>query len=263
MRYFARIKYNGTHFHGWQSQKNTPETVQGKIENALAVFLPDNPEIVGCGRTDTGVHASDYTFHFDTVSDDPGLIKYKLNSILPNSIVVENIIQVHDDAHARYDASLRAYEYHLLERRDPFRENTAYHLPTLNRLALKDFQSAAALILDYEDFEPFCKNGSDEKTKKCTIYKSQWLQTENGFVFKIEANRFLRGMIRLIVGMCINVARGQVSLEQVKHALETRTRLIKDWSVPAKGLFLSKVQYDYIKGNSYMYSNVNQINKSE
>ena len=252
MRYFARIKYNGTNFQGWQRQKNTSETVQGKIEAALAVFLPSKPEIVGCGRTDSGVHASDYIFHFDVEEYDPGQIKYKLNSILPNSIVVENIIPVHKEAHARYDAFLRAYDYYLVERRDPFREFTAYHLPTLDRLNFQDLQAAAHLLKDYEDFEAFCKNGSDEKSKKCIIYKSEWRKTDNGYVYHIEANRFLRGMIRLIVGMCINVARGQVTIEQVKSALENKTRLVKDWSVPARGLFLSKVEYEYIKDNTYI-----------
>lgn len=252
MRYFVRIKYNGTHFHGWQSQKNTPETVQGRIEAALAVFLPENPEIVGCGRTDTGVHASDYFFHFDVADYDPGQIKYKLNSILPKSIVVNHLIPVHDDAHSRFDASLRAYEYHLVESRDPFREHTSYHLPILDRLNFDDFQKAATLITQYEDFEAFCKNGSDEKTKKCTIFKSEWKKTENGFVYQIEANRFLRGMIRMIVGMCINVAKSHISLDEVKRALDTRSRLARDWSVPARGLFLSKVQYPYIENNYYV-----------
>lgn len=252
MRYFARIKYNGTHFHGWQSQKNTPNTVQGRIEEALSIFLPNKPEIVGCGRTDAGVHASDYFFHFDVEHFDPNLIKYKLNSILPNSIVIDHVIPVHDDAHARFDAKLRAYEYHLVERRDPFREFTTYYLPTLDRLDFDHFHEAAALILQYEDFETFCKNGSDEKTKKCTIFKSEWVKTDNGFVYHIEANRFLRGMIRMIVGMCINVAKGQVNMDEVKKALETQSRLGKDWSVPARGLFLSKIEYDYIKGDKYI-----------
>ena len=251
MRYFARIKYNGTKFHGWQSQKNTTETVQGKIEAALAIFLPEKPEIVGCGRTDSGVHASDYFFHVDVHSCDQDKLKYKLNSILPNSIVVENVIPVHDEAHARYDATLRAYEYHLLARRDPFREFTAYHLPTLDRYSFEDLQRAAALIAEYDDFEAFCKKGSDEKTKKCSIFRSEWQQTENGYIYHVEANRFLRGMIRMIVGMCINVAKGHVKLEDVKSALESNTRLGRDWSVPARGLFLSKIEYPYINENNY------------
>ena len=255
MRYFARIKYNGTNFHGWQSQKNTPETVQGKIESALNIFLPHKTEIVGCGRTDSGVHASDYIFHFDVEDYDPGQIQYKLNSILPNSIVVEHIIPVHGDAHARYDAHLRAYEYHLLERRDPFREFTAYHLPTLDRLNFDDLQAAAYLLKEFEDFEAFCKNGSDEKSKKCTIYKSEWVKTDNGFIYQIEANRFLRGMIRLIVGMCINVAKGQLTIDEVREAMENRSRLRQDWSVPAKGLFLSRIEYEYIHQNTFLPEN--------
>ncbi|MEM9546352.1 MAG: tRNA pseudouridine(38-40) synthase TruA [Bacteroidota bacterium] len=251
MRYFIRIKYNGTHFHGWQSQKNTPVTIQGTIERALAVFLKKKPAIVGCGRTDAGVHASDFIFHVDVIDYNPKQIKYKLNSILPKSIVVENIIPVHNDAHARYDANLRAYEYHLLARRDPFKEFTAYHLPTFDRYDFADFQRAAELITHYEDFEAFCKKGSDEKTKKCIIYKSEWQKTDNGLIYHIEANRFLRGMIRMIVGMCINVAKGQVKLEEVQKALDNNRRLKKDWSVPAKGLFLSKVAYPYIIDNQY------------
>ena len=252
MRYFARIKYNGTHFHGWQSQKNTPNTIQGKIEDALAIFIPERTEIVGCGRTDTGVHASDYFFHFDVNDYDPGLMKYKLNSILPNSIVIDHLIPVHHDAHSRFDATSRSYAYHLLERRDPFREFTSYYLPTLDRFNFDDFQKGAALISKYDDFETFCKKGSDEKTKKCTIFKSEWEKTDNGFVYHIEANRYLRGMIRMIVGMCINVAKGQVDIKDVKNALETRSRLGKDWSVPARGLFLSKIEYDYIEDNKYV-----------
>jgi len=255
MRYFVRCKYNGTHFHGWQAQKNTPVTVQGNIERALHVFLPDNPEIVGCGRTDATVHASEYYFHFDSVEYDLGLLKYKLNSILPFAIVITDVIVVHDDAHTRYDAHRRAYEYHIVGERDPFREYTTHRYPQLEKISLDDLNSAAKLLLDYEDFEAFCKNGSDEKTKKCTMYRSEWIATDSGYVYHVEANRFLRGMIRLIVGMCLNVARGQVTLEEVKLALDTRTRLEKDWSVPGRGLFLSKVEYPYIRSREYVSMN--------
>lgn len=250
MRYFARIKYNGTNFHGWQSQKNTTETIQGKIEAAFAVFLPAPIEIVGCGRTDTGVHASDYFFHFDLSDIDIDLVQYKLNSILPHAILIEDIIPVHNDAHSRFDAERRAYEYHLLERRDPFREHTSYWFATLNRLNIDLLHKSAALLLEYNDFDAFCKKGSDEKTRTCKIYRSEWIKSDNGYIYHVEANRFLRGMIRLIVGMCINVGRGQISLNDVKYALDNQLRLTKDWSVPAKGLFLSKIEYDFINGNS-------------
>lgn len=251
MRYFVRCKYNGTQFHGWQSQKNTAATIQGNIERALGVFLPDHPEIVGCGRTDSGVHASEYYFHFDTVEYDIGLMKYKLNSILIFSIVVTDIMVVHEEAHTRFDASKRAYEYHLVGERDPFREFTSHRYPNLDKIDIARLNQAANLLLEYQSFEAFCKNGSDEKTKKCTIYRSEWIENNNGYVYHVEANRFLRGMIRLIVGMCLNVARGKVTIDQVKSALENHTRLDTDWSVPARGLFLSKIEYPYIKNRKY------------
>jgi len=246
MRYFVRCKYNGTDFHGWQAQKNTPDTVQGNIERALHVFLSDTPQIVGCGRTDAGVHASEYYFHFDSEEFDVGLLKYKLNSILPFAIVVSDVIIVHDDAHTRYDANRRAYTYHIVGERDPFRQWTTHRYPLLEKIQLEDLNKAAGLLLEYEDFEAFCKNGSDEKTKKCTLYRSEWIQTDAGYTYHVEANRFLRGMIRLIVGMCLNVARGQVTIDQVRYAMDYRQRLQKDWSVSARGLFLSKVEYPYI-----------------
>jgi len=250
-RYFVRCQYNGTRYHGWQAQKNTPETIQGHIERALAVFLGSNPEIVGCGRTDAGVHASEYYFHFDAEEFDLGLMKYKLNSILPFAIVVLDVLRVHEDAHARYDAFRRGYEYHIVGQRDPFREDTTHRFPQLEKLDLDKLQAAAQLMMDYEDFEAFCKNGSDEKHKKCTMYRSEWEFSEGGMIYYVEANRFLRGMIRLTVGMCLNVARGQVDIDDVKRALDRNERLGKDWSVSAKGLFLSKIEYPYI--HDYVY----------
>lgn len=252
MRYFVRCKYNGTSFHGWQAQKNTPDTIQGNIEAALNVFLPSASEIVGCGRTDTGVHASEYYFHFDADLYDIGLMKYKLNSILQFPIVITDIIPVHDEAHTRFDATKRAYEYHLVGERDPFRQFTTHRYPNLEDLKYDDLQNAAQLLLNYEDFETFCKNGSDEKTKKCTLSKSEWHITDSGYIYHVESNRFLRGMIRLIVGMCLNVARGKVTLEQVKKAMDNRSRLETDWSVPARGLFLSKIEYPYIRDRKYI-----------
>lgn len=252
MRYFVRCKYNGTNFHGWQAQKNTPVTIQGYIESAIKMFLPNATEIVGCGRTDTGVHASEYYFHFDADQYDIGLMKYKLNSILPFAIMITDVIPVHDDAHTRFDASKRAYDYHIVKERDPFREFTTHRYPNLQDLKYEDLQSGAQLLLNYEDFEAFCKNGSDEKTKKCTLYKSEWEITDSGYIYHVEANRFLRGMIRLIVGMCLNIARDKVTIEQVTKAMENRTRLGDDWSVPARGLFLSKIEYPYIRDRKYV-----------
>lgn len=252
VRYFVRCAYNGTHYHGWQAQNNTPNTVQGEIERTLSIFLPDHPEIIGCGRTDAGVHASEYYFHFDSAAFDVGLMKYKLNSILPHDMVIMDVMVTHPDAHSRYDAVRRGYTYLIVGERDPFRQHTTYRYPTMDRLDRPAMHEAAALLLDYTDFETFCKNGSDENHKRCTMYRSEWTMTEDTMTYTVEANRFLRGMIRLIVGMCLNVGRGKVTIPQVKHALENQARLHDDWSVPAKGLFLNKVAYPYISDHAYI-----------
>jgi len=248
MRFFGRCKYNGTTFHGWQSQKNDPLTIQYQIENALSMVLRNPTPIVGCGRTDAGVHSSEYFFHFDAEIEVDYLetLLFKANSILPFTIVINRFYQVADDAHARYDATRRAYTYYVVNQRDPFRQHTTFFYANCQKIDVDLLQKAAQLLLNFEDFTPFCKSGSNVKHKRCTIYKSEWKQTETGFIYHVEANRFLRGMIRLIVGMCINVAIGKIRIIEVEEALKDQQRLTLDWSVPATGLFLSKIDYEYI-----------------
>ncbi|MEE9437786.1 MAG: tRNA pseudouridine(38-40) synthase TruA [Saprospiraceae bacterium] len=246
MRYFALCKYNGTEYFGWQAQKTTDNTIQGIIEKTLSTITREFVPITGCGRTDAGVHASQYYFHFDTNFENIDNLKYKLNSILPFSINIDNIRKVPNDAHARYNAYRRAYDYYIAYERDPFREFTTFYYPNYKKLDLNLLQEAAKLLLGYQEFVPFCKTGSNVDVKKCEIFVSEWKFTDYGLHYHIEANRFLRGMIRLIVGMCLNVARGQLNIEQVKKSLDNQVRLKTDWSVPARGLFLSDIKYPFI-----------------
>ena len=246
MRYFTEISYLGTDFHGWQRQPNAL-SVQEVLEEKMALLLRQETEIVGCGRTDAGVHARHYVFHFDGPEVLPEYFSQRLNKLLPPSIAVHRITAVAAEAHARFDAHHRAYEYHLTFQKDPFTQNTAFYFPFGEQLDLEALQAAAGLLLNYEAFFPFCKTHSDVKTMKCQMQRSEWVVEVAGekLVYHIAANRFLRGMVRLIVGMCLNVGLGKVSLEEVQQAMEKQERLSKSYSVPPEGLFLKDIRYPY------------------
>ncbi len=244
MRYFAEIAYRGTAYHGWQRQPNAP-SVQQTIEEALELILRETIEIVGCGRTDTGVHARQYVLHFDCVEELPTNLLSRLNKVLPPDISFHRLALVDAAAHARFDAHHRAYEYHLRFRKDPFTTQTAYYFPFATQLDQEQLDAAARLLLEYSDFFPFCKTHSDVKTMRCELYRSEWESVPNGLVFHIAANRFLRGMVRLIVGMCLNVGQGKIELSEVRRALDTQTRLTKSYSVPPEGLFLTDIRYPF------------------
>jgi tRNA pseudouridine38-40 synthase len=247
-RYFAEIAYQGTAYVGWQKQPNQT-SVQGVIEHALQTILNTSLEVVGCGRTDAGVHASYYVLHFDFAGSLPEGLLRRLNKFLPPDIVVYQITPVHAEAHARFDALEREYQYFLSFQKDPFRPKTAYHFPFGQDLQLDKLHQAAELIKGYQEFFPFCKSNSDAHTMQCQITKSHWETNPSGkeMIFYIGANRFLRGMVRLIVGMSLNVALGKITLESVRESLETQTRLERSWSAPADGLFLTRVTYEYLQ----------------
>jgi len=251
MRYFAHIQYNGAKFCGWQRQPNE-RTIQGEIETILSKVLRMETPIMGCGRTDTGVHALSFYFHFDTVDTLHPDFARKITGILPDGIVIRSFIQVADDAHARYDATARSYVYHITKYRDPFRLDTSYHFPFYDQLDIELLQSAARLIMDYEDYFPFCKTHSDVTNYRCQLSQCEWQLSESGeeLTLHVSSNRFLRGMIRLIVGMCLNVGLGKTSIEEVKTAMEEQIRLSKALSVPPNGLFLCDIRYPYIKADT-------------
>ena len=246
MRYFITLSYLGARYAGWQIQPNA-NSVQSTLETALSTILQENIEVTGCGRTDAGVHARYYVAHFDTGKQLPGTFLNGINSLLPTDIAIHEIKPVHAEAHARYDAFERSYEYHLGLRKDPFSTQTAWFYPMYEQLDFDKMQAVGALLLSFEHFYPFCKTDSGLERYHCNLQKAFWEKhpQEHRWVFHITANRFLRGMVRLIVGACIQVGKGQLTLDDVRTALEHQTPLKKSLSVPAHGLFLTDVRYPY------------------
>lgn len=243
MRYFIELAYNGAAYYGWQRQPHQP-SVQETLEQALGTVLRTPMlEITGCGRTDTGVHASCYYAHFDADAPLPENLLSRINKFLPKDIAIRRIIPVADDLHARFDAHYRAYTYYLSAHKDPFRPDTVLYLHHLHQCDTTSMQAAAQLLLSYDHFAPFCKTGSDAKTMHCQLYRSEWIFDDTAWQYHIAANRFLRGMVRLIVGMCLSVGEGKITLDDVRHALDTQTPLPKSLSVAPNGLFLTEVRY--------------------
>jgi tRNA pseudouridine38-40 synthase len=247
MRYFAELAYNGQAYFGWQRQ---PEqvSVQSTIEEALSTILNTPLEITGCGRTDTGVHARQYFIHFDLEGAFPENFLLRLNKFLPADIAFRRIFEVKADAHARYDAYYRSYEYHIDVFKNPFELGTSHYFPFTRDLDFSKMEEAAALLLQYEEFFPFCKTNTDVKTMRCELFRSEWAfdHAKGHHVYHISANRFLRGMVRLIVGMCLYVGQGKMSLAEVRTALDQQARLPKSWSIPPDGLYLTDVRYPFL-----------------
>ncbi len=246
MRYFLECSYDGTPFQGWQKQPGKL-TIQETLEQKLQILLkkPDTA-IVGCGRTDSGVHALSYIAHFDAESElEPGLI-YHLNAILPPEIAIRQIFKVGDEAHARYDAMARTYQYHIHGVKSPFLIHKSFFYNRFDQLRTEDLQRAAQLLLNYSSFYPFCLSRSGVKNYSVLISHADWNCTAEGeLTFSITANRFLRGMVRLIVGMCINRALGHLEEADVIQSLDGQHLLTKSWSVPSYGLYLTGVTYPY------------------
>jgi len=245
-RYFLQLAYDGTPYRGWQRQPAAP-SVQEEVEKALRIALhaPDL-FVVGCGRTDTGVHALDYYLHFDAPSDqviDERLV-YSLNSILPDSIAIKRVIPVSDDAHARFSATERGYQYLILRRKDAFMADRAHVLhPALDIVAMN---TACAYLIGRQDFSSFCKAGSDVKTTFCDVRLAQWEEVPNGYCFHIRADRFLRNMVRAIVGTCIRIGKGQAAPESMRSVIAAHDRSAAGKSAPARGLYLEHIIYPFI-----------------
>ena len=242
-RYFIRFAYNGTAYCGWQMQPNGL-SVQEVLTKALCTILrTEDIEIVAAGRTDAGVHARNMIAHFD-IEDQlpPGLdLVNKLNSLLPQDISVINIREVNPEAHARFDALSRRYEYHLVLHKDVFRHPFAmriYHPLDFDRM-----NEAAKILFEYSDFTSFSKLHTDVKTNNCKIMAAHWEQREDEWIFVVEADRFLRNMVRAIVGTLLEVGRGKITPEDFRTIIEAKNRCNAGSSVPAKGLFLVEVTY--------------------
>jgi len=235
------LSYKGTNYHGWQIQPDA-SSVQEEITKALATILQEKILLVGAGRTDAGVHASQMFAHVDTVKKLSNNYVHKLNAILPNDIVIKSIKEVSDETHARFDAVSRTYEYRILLGRDPFLLETFWQLHQKN-LQIEKMNEAANLLFKYEDFESFSKVKTDVNTFNCTIMKAVWTLEDKHLIFHIKANRFLRNMVRAIVGTLIEVGLGKKTVEDFRKIIESKKRSEAGLSVPAKGLFLTEVCY--------------------
>jgi len=242
-RYFCEIAFLGTDFFGWQTQPRE-RNVQDAVTEALQITL-QKPElkIVGCGRTDTGVHASQFYLHFDLDKqiDNFEKLVYKLNRLLPRSVSVKKILKVNDSLHARFDAVSRTYQYHINYLKNPFIKDTSWHHS--RKLDVDKMNEAASLLLNYSDFASFSKTGADNRTSLCEVSRAEWEQKNERLIFTITADRFLRNMVRAVVGTLIEVGLGNTNLQNFVEIIESKSRSKAGTSVPAKGLFLTKIKY--------------------
>jgi len=246
-RVFIRLAYNGSQFCGWQTQPSDP-TVQDTIEAALSTMYNSQIKVVGCGRTDTAVHASEYYLHVDLPEqyEIKDLI-YKLNNLLPPSIRIFDILKVDEGSHARFDAVSRSYVYKMVFGKDPFRQDTVYRYDQAGKPDFQLMNEAAALLTEYKEFFPFCKTHADTETYRCALSESQWSQLSPvEWHYNVTSDRFLRGMVRMIVGMTLNVGLKRLPLKKVKEAMDNQSRLERAWSVPAAGLYLNSIKYPYL-----------------
>jgi len=243
MRYFVELSYKGTAYHGWQSQQNA-KAVQPLIEAAFSKVLREEIELTGAGRTDTGVHASYYMAHFDSKKEnlhEKGKMLSGVNALLPFDIAIYSIRKVKPDAHARFSALWRDYEYHIVFKKDPFKTDLAWHLKI--KPDIKAMNQASLLLLKQNDFASFCKAHSDNKTTICHVTRAEWIETDDELVFHIRADRFLRNMVRAIVGTLLDVGNRKITLNDFKQVLKEKSRSKAGISVPAHGLFLTGIGY--------------------
>lgn len=242
MRYKLTLAYNGENYHGWQTQPNAP-TVQETLERAFSLILRQNTSITGCGRTDTGVHAEYYVAHFDTydINGKIGDLIHKMNSFLPKDIAIYSIEPVGDDFNARFSAVKRSYRYWIHTRKDPFIDRSSWLVPY--PIDIEKMNQGCEILKRYTDFASFCKAGSDNKTTICHISSAQWTQDAHRIKFEITADRFLRNMVRAIVGTMVDLGLGKTSLADFEDIIKSHKRSSAGQSVPAKGLALVDIRY--------------------
>ncbi|MBT8205558.1 MAG: tRNA pseudouridine(38-40) synthase TruA [Eudoraea sp.] len=240
MRYFLSLSYFGKAYHGWQRQPNAV-TVQEVLETALSTLLRSPIAIVGAGRTDTGVHAREYYAHFDFPDTLPDDLVDRLNGFLPEDIAIHGLIPVPEEAHARFGAISRTYEYRIVQSKDPFLFDRAHLVK--QQLDIEKMNQAAALLKTFQDFKCFSKSNTDVRTFICQISEAYWKLDGHNLTFTIRADRFLRNMVRAVVGTLLDVGKGKLTLEDVKAIIKSKKRSEAGVSVPAKGLYLVRVEY--------------------
>jgi tRNA pseudouridine38-40 synthase len=242
VRYVLEIAYDGTEYHGWQSQLNGT-TVQEALELQLAKILGAKINIMGCGRTDAGVHASHFILHFDYDNDLPDRFKFRINRMLPSDIAVYEAFEVTDNFHSRFSATYRKYIYKTHFRKNPFQEGGSlflFQMPSVDKM-----NEACKLLLRQDDFASFCKRNADGKTTICDLMLAEWVEVEYGFEFHVKANRFLRNMVRALVGTLLDVGYGTLSLEQLEQIIKDKKRSSSGKSVAARGLYLEEIGYNW------------------
>ncbi|NRA93563.1 MAG: tRNA pseudouridine(38-40) synthase TruA [Psychroserpens sp.] len=240
MRYFIELSYNGKAYHGWQIQPNAI-SIQQVLEDALSKLLRAPITITGAGRTDAGVHASQMFAHFDVDTPIDTNLEYKLNSFLPRDIAVHSIFLVNSEAHTRFDAVSRTYQYRILRSKNVFEYDFTYILN--QELDVVKMNDACKILFEYKDFQCFSKVNTDVKTYHCNIMEAYWEQTNDNLVFTIKADRFLRNMVRAVVGTMINIGLGKLSVQALHDIIKSKDRGEAGFSVPARGLYLTKVEY--------------------
>lgn len=239
-RYFLELSYKGTNYSGFQSQENAI-TIQGEVEKAYAVLQREKLIMTGSSRTDAGVHARQNFFHFDTDNLLHPQFLYKLNAILPNDIVAKSIRVVSEDAHCRFDAKCRTYQYFIYRQKDPFWEDRAWYFPySLNK---DEMDRAASMLMSYQDFTSFSKRNTQVKTFQCQIMESTWRVEGDCLIYRVKANRFLRGMVRALVSTMLQVGRGKLSLTDFEAVIDAKDCTKASFAAPAQGLFLEEVNF--------------------
>lgn len=243
-RYFLKLSYKGTNYCGWQIQPND-RTVQGEINNVLKK-LNGNKAIstMGCGRTDTGVHATKFFAHFDFYEiENLNKFKFKMNNMLPNDIVIHDIFEVIEDRHSRYDATKRTYQYFISTKKNAFNFETSLYYS--HSLDIEKMRLACDVLLKYDDFECFSKVKTEVNNFKCTIYTAKWEVINENLVFTISANRFLRNMVRSIVGTMIDIGQGKIEVSDLHSIIKSKSRSFAGKSVSSNGLFLTDIVYPF------------------
>ncbi|RPE14276.1 tRNA pseudouridine(38-40) synthase TruA [Chitinophaga lutea] len=239
-RYFLEVAYMGERYSGFQVQENA-RTVQAEIDRAAGLLMREPVVTTGSSRTDAGVHAQQNFLHFDTALPLHPQFVYKMNAILPPDIVLKGVYPVHEEAHSRFLATGRAYEYTLYKFKDPFLRDRGYYFPY--RMDMDALRAAAGIIKEYRDFSTFSKRNTQVKTFNCTIGESYWTESDGRIVYNVSANRFLRGMVRGLVGTMLRVGRGKLTLEEFRAVIESKDCTMADFAVPPQGLCLMRVMY--------------------
>ena len=253
-RYFIQLSYNGTEYHGWQIQENTVKTVQQVLNEMLSKLLNQPIFVTGCGRTDAGVHATEFFAHFDAtvtdLKDKEDWWIFKFNHALPADIAIQKIFTVHEKANARFDAVSRTYQYIIHKNKDPFQINRSCYL--YGNYNMEEMNKAALELFNYQDFSSFAKSNTQNFTNNCKIYKAEWKAENDMLMFTISSDRFLRNMVRAIVGTLLDVGKGKITIDEFKKIIESKVRSNAGLSAHACGLYLTKVEYSkkYFDGGS-------------